>query len=165
MVGKLAQQQIVVGVSGSRASLAALRWAADEARCRDARLTVVRAWDHSLHPAPYAGVGMVRAADDVRVELRIGLAATVHAEFGPVPPPGVAAQLAEGFPERVLIDQSVTADLLVLGTARPHDAAGGSMGPVIRSCLNGARCPVVVVSAVLDGGDPAQHGHEYVLTG
>ncbi len=149
---QIAQQEIVVGVTGSRASVAALRWAADEAGRRGARLSVVCAWDPSLPRAPYANMTGVHAElGDARAALYGGLAAAIQIAFGPVPPDGVDTELAEGMPERVLISRAATADLLVLGTARPRDAAGLSVGPVIRTCLSRSRCPVVVVSA---GADP-----------
>ena len=146
------QPEIVVGVSGSRASVAALRWAADEARRRHTRLSVVCAWDHSLRPAPYAEVGGNHAASDAKAAVHSGLAAAIRVAFGPVAPACIDTELAEGVPERVLIDRSAIADLLVLGTAWSQDAGGLSVGPVIRACLSRARCPVVVVSA---GAGPA----------
>jgi nucleotide-binding universal stress UspA family protein len=142
------QPEIVVGVSGgSRASVAALRWAADEARRRHTRLSVICAWDHSLRPAPYAEVGKSHTDDRARAALRSGLATAMRIAFGRVPPADVDAELTEGVPERVLIDRSTVADLLVLGSACPPDAGGLPVGPVIRACLGRARCPVVVVSA------------------
>jgi nucleotide-binding universal stress UspA family protein len=152
-MNQTAQQEIVVGVTGSRASVAALRWAADEAGRRGARLSVVCAWDPSLRPAPYANVaeGHHPELGDARAALYGGLAAAISAAFGPVPPAGVDTELAEGMPERVLISRAATADLLVLGAARPRDATGLSVGPVIRTCLSRSQCPVVVVSA---GTDP-----------
>ncbi len=142
-----ARQEIVVGVSGSRASVAALRWAADEAGRRHVRLNAICAWDPSPRPAPYAGVGEGHPKEDTRVALDSGLAAAVREAFGPVRPACLHTELAEGVPERVLIARSGSADLLVLGTTRPQDAAGLSVGPVLRTCLRRARCPVVVVNA------------------
>jgi nucleotide-binding universal stress UspA family protein len=164
------QPEIVVGVSGSRASVAALRWAADEAQRRHARLSVVCAWDHSLRPAPYAEVGGNHAPADARAACHSGLAAAMRVAFGPVPPDGIDAELAEGVPERVLIDRSAIAALLVLGAARPQDAHGLSVGPVIRACLSRARCPVVVVNAAagtdaVPGPDSARAARESALTG
>lgn len=164
------QPEIVVGVSGSRASVAALRWAADEALRRRSRLSVVCAWDHRLRPAHYAEVGEKHAPADVRAALHSDLAAAMRAAFGPVPPDSVDAELAEGVPERVLIDRSAIAALLVLGAARPQDAHGLSVGPVLRACLSSARCPVVVVSAAAgqDAGrqpDSARATRESALTG
>jgi nucleotide-binding universal stress UspA family protein len=161
------QPEIVVGVSGSRASVAALRWAADEALRRRSRLSVVCAWDHRLRPAHYAEN---HAPADTRAALHSSLAAAMRAAFGPVPPDGVDAELAEGVPERVLIDRSAIAALLVLGAARPRDAHGLSVGPVLRACLSRARCPVVVVS-VAAGQDAGQQpgnvraARESALTG
>jgi nucleotide-binding universal stress UspA family protein len=139
------QQLIVVGVSGSPASGAALSWAAEEARLRRARLHVVRAWDPARHAAPYAAVGAAPTGEEELASARGGLAATVRAEFGPVTPDGVTAELAEGMPERVLVDQSAGASLLVLGVTSPAWLAGRSAGPVVRACLARARCPVVVI--------------------
>ena len=57
------QSAIVVGVDGTSASLAALRWAAAEARQRGSRLCVVRAWDPQFI-APYAPPADERARVD-----------------------------------------------------------------------------------------------------
>jgi nucleotide-binding universal stress UspA family protein len=146
-MSQAAQHEIVVGVTGSSASVAALRWAAGEAGRRGARLSVVCAWDPSLRPAPYANVSQGQPELDARATMSGGLAAAIRTAFGPVPPATVDTELAEGIPERVLISRSATADLLVLGTARPRDLAGLSVGPVIRTCLSRSQCPVVVVSA------------------
>lgn len=139
------QQVIVVGVSGSLASGAALSWAAEEARLRGARLHVVRVWDPARHAAPYAAVGATPTGEEELESARDGLAAAMRAEFGPVTPDGVTAELAEGVPERVLVDRSAGASLLVLGVTSPAWLAGRSAGPVVRACLARARCPVVVI--------------------
>ena|SRR5215469_1993408 len=139
------QQLIVVGVSASPASGAALSWAAAEARLRSARLHVVRVWDPTRHAAPYAAVGAAPTGQEELASARAGLAATMRAEFGPVTPDGVTAELAEGVPERVLVDRSADASLLVLGVTSPAWLAGRSAGPVVRACLARARCAVVVI--------------------
>ncbi len=141
-MNEIERQHIVVGVSGSRASVAALRWAADEALRRHAMLKVICAWDSSLRPAPYADVSEGCPDEEARAALHTA----VGAAFGQAPPATLDTELAEGTPERVLVSRSATADLLVLGTPRSQDAAGLSVGPVIRTCLIRARCPVVVVS-------------------
>ena len=146
-MSQTAQQEIVVGVTGSRASMAALRWAADEAARRHARLSVVCAWDPSLRPAHYANNSEGQLELDTRAALHGGVAAAIQTAFGPAPPASIGTEFAEGIPERVLVSRSATAALLVLGTARPRDAAGLSVGPVIRTCLSRSWCPVVVVSA------------------
>lgn len=73
--------KIVVGVSGSNASTAALSWAADEADRQHGQLTVIFCWSAD-HLAYYAhpsqedpGLRQERARRD--------LAATIHAVLGP----------------------------------------------------------------------------------
>jgi nucleotide-binding universal stress UspA family protein len=134
---------VVVGVSGSRASAAALRWAADEARRRNARLHVVRSWDREFDAAYSPAADWLTPAQQCAAAGE-GLAAAMRAAFGDVIPDGVATELAEGTAERTLVDLSADADLLVLGSATP---AAGPVGPVIRACLSHARCPVVVVGS------------------
>ena len=141
-------QRIVVGVSRSAASRAALHWAAEEARLRKAQLQVVRAWDPARYAAPYAAAyGRTPTGQEEESAARDGLAALMHAAFGQDTPAGVHAELAEGAPERVLVDRSVGADLLVLGLSDPARTGHRFAGPVVRTCLERARCAVVVVSA------------------
>jgi nucleotide-binding universal stress UspA family protein len=140
------QQLIMVGVSRSLASRAALSWAVEEARLRKARLHVVRVWDPVRHAAPYAAVDATLSSEEKQAEARYGLVAALCAEFGPAVPDHVTSELAEGVPERVLVDRSEGADLLVLGVADQAWLCGQSTGPVVRACLARARCPVVVIS-------------------
>jgi nucleotide-binding universal stress UspA family protein len=72
------------------------------------------------------------------------LAATMAAVLGPTPRDDVVAEITEGTPERALVDLSYGAELLVLGSAS-HALAFHSIGPVIRSCLGHAHCPVVII--------------------
>jgi len=150
------QQHIVVGVSGSLASGAALTWAAEEARLRKARLHVVRVWDPARHAAPYAAVGARPTGEEDQAAAGGGLAAALRSEFGPARPDGVTAELAEGVPERVLVDRSADADLLVLGATAPAWLAGRPAGPVVRACLACAGCPVVVIGSA-DGKPLRRH--------
>jgi nucleotide-binding universal stress UspA family protein len=135
------RQTIVVGMSGSPASEAALRWAADEARRRQAVLRVVRSWNPPFRAA-YAPHATTLGADPAGDEL----AAVLRAAFGPRMPAEVSAELVQGLPERVLVEESAGADLLVIGSAAVS-LTSGVMGPVIRACLCCASCPVVVVHA------------------
>jgi nucleotide-binding universal stress UspA family protein len=148
------QHDIVVGVSGSPASRTALSWAADEARVRHARLRVVRVWDPARHAAPYARVGAAPTCDEELGTACGGLAEAVRAEFGPVLPDHVTAELPEGVPERVLVDRSAGADLLVLGMNTPAWLTGRSPGPVVRACLARSRCPVAVIAGTSQAGPP-----------
>ena len=140
----MSKPTVLVGVSGSRASVGALRWAADESRRRGARLVAVRCWEPG-QPAYYAAHGSI--ADDAHSHQAAAweLASTLHEVFGGRLPASLYTEVIEGMAERVLADRSAGADLLVLGSTSSPCVSGPSIGPVIRSCLSRARCPVVVV--------------------
>jgi nucleotide-binding universal stress UspA family protein len=140
------QQRIVVGVDRSAAALAALRWAVAEARLRGAALHVVHAWEPVTHRAPYAVPHDWPTDEQERLRASADLAAVIFAVFGGQAPAGVTQELAEGPAERVLIDRSQDAGLLVLGAIAPQ-SPGGPAGPVVRACMRSARCPLVIISS------------------
>jgi nucleotide-binding universal stress UspA family protein len=138
----VAKPTIVVGVSGSPASARALRWAAGEAARLDAQLKIVLIWD--VEPRAYYAPAITPDDYDRRQERAVsGLAATVRVVLGAAPPDALTV-VAQGTPERALVEHSIDADLLVLGEA-PRMVSGRSIGPVVRACLSHAHCPVVVV--------------------
>ena len=131
---------ILVGVSGSPASAAALIWAEDEAARRHGRLRIVRIW----HPEQRAFYARQAGRADVageRDRARRDLAETVRSVLGPGQQADATAEVVEGTAEQALVAESATADLLVLGAG-----PGISIGPVVRTCLRQAHCPVVVVN-------------------
>jgi nucleotide-binding universal stress UspA family protein len=146
-VGETSQQRIVVGIRGSAAARTALAWAAREARLRQAALLVVRAWDPARHAAPYAPAGAAPTGDEEQAAARDELTGAVLDTFGLDVPACVTIEIAKGVAERVLLDRSAHADLLVLGTTSPASGAERPAGPVVRACLAHARCPVVIVGA------------------
>ena len=134
---------IVVGVSGSPASARALRWAADEAVRVGAQLKIVLIW--SIDQRAFYAPAISPDDYDHRQERAVsGLAATVRAHLSPKARGNVRTEVAQGTPERALVEQSASADLLVLGSAS-GTVSGRSIGSVIRACLSHAHCPVVVV--------------------
>jgi nucleotide-binding universal stress UspA family protein len=136
--------KIVVGVSGSRASAAALAWAAAEAQGRHAELLVVRAWQ----PEQLAPCAMQSGRRDRRQQQEAvtgDLAASLSVAFGADEQHRLTTRVLEGTAERVLADASTGADLLVLGSTSAPALADCAIGPVIRSCLGRAHCPVVVI--------------------
>ncbi|MEV0124739.1 universal stress protein [Streptomyces sp. NPDC050703] len=137
--------RVVVGVSGSLASLAALRTAADEAGRSGRTLVAVTAWEppegemlYLRHPDP-AWVRHWRAEARARVD------GAFDAVFGGAPP-GVGSErrVVRGRPERALPGLAAHPhDLLVVGT-RP-----GRRRPSRLHRGIGARavCPVLTVPA------------------
>jgi nucleotide-binding universal stress UspA family protein len=140
---KNGKPEIVVGVSGSHASVAALRWAAEEAERIQARLRVVLAWT----PEPHAYYAHIQepAEPQLQERARRTLAAAVRSGLGPLERSDISTSLVKRMPERALVDSSAGAALLVLGSESGL-TAGRSIGPVIRTCLSRAHCPVVIVS-------------------
>ena len=135
------RQPIIVGVHGSAASLAALRWAAREAALRQVTLHAVRAWeDPGRHLAPYALLRLAGGRES-RAAADASLQQAVRAAAGESPQVAMTAEVADGPPARVLIDRAAHAGLLVVGTA-----ARDVLGPVTRACLHHAPCPVVLIS-------------------
>jgi nucleotide-binding universal stress UspA family protein len=140
----------VVGVDGSTASLAALRWAVREAGLRDAALHVVRAWeDAAKQVAPYASHTCPPGSAEDYLDTAARLKAAVADVLGPAPVVTATVQVAEGLAARVLLDHAAGAEMLVLGTATGRAPDG--IGPVARACLRHAPCPVVVVSVAMTG--------------
>ena len=129
--------RILVGVDGSPASLSALRWAASEARQRNAEVLAVRSWRD--RPAPYAITARRPPLDRERERARRALARDVQAVLGPEPAVRVHQELAYGHPARNLLHLAAKADVLVLGDT-PTDR-----GPVRTACLRMSPCPVVLV--------------------
>jgi nucleotide-binding universal stress UspA family protein len=137
--------RIVVGVSGSAASVAALRWAAAEAALRGAELHAVHVWEdrHRLL-APYAPLSGVPSVAESRESASRLLADSVRDVLGHRPVVQVVMEVAGGLAARVLLDRAAGADLLVLGQRGPQSSAPAEPGPMSRACLRGSPCPVVI---------------------
>ncbi len=138
-------QPIVVGIDGSSGSIEALRWAAAEAKLRNAPLRAVLAWEY---PYAYGGLSGVYVVPTEQIEK--DSAATLETIIAQAIPDATAANAVEriivpGHPSSQLIDQSKDAGLLVVG-ARGH---GGFMGLLVGSTsdqvVKHAECPVVVI--------------------
>jgi nucleotide-binding universal stress UspA family protein len=149
VVHMLAGKRIVVGVDGSAASAAAVRWAVREARLRHLTVHLVCSYhsDARLH-APYASQSWEVHREERHAAARAELDATAELARHRLPPGRLIAELVSEPPVRALLDRSAGAEMLVLGATRPNRRAGQpplALGPVARICLRVAQCPVVVV--------------------
>lgn len=142
----------MVGVDGSEASREALRWAADEARLRSARLVAVHAW--SFVPAqPIGDPGMLAVpAGDLPGQLdaeseaaRLALDEAVGDALGADPGIDVERKLVEGDAGETLVKEGAGAELLVVGSHGRSGFKAALLGSVSRSVVDRAPCPVVVV--------------------
>jgi nucleotide-binding universal stress UspA family protein len=152
--------RIVVGVDGSKPSIAALRWAADEAKLRGASLLALHAWTF-VPSAPIAEPGMIPVpASDLggqleaeRAAAEAEVASAVSAAFPSGAPVEIELRLAEEAAGDALVDESDAADLLVVGSSGKSALATVMLGSVSRHVVAHARCPVVVLKAPkADGG-------------
>ena len=137
--------RIVAGVDGSASSIAALRWAVEQAEVMGGSVDAVMAWEFPVAGGSY-GWAPTAPFDDT--DYRELAAKTLNAAVEAVgPPPGVPVRqsVAEGNPAQVLLDAARDADLLVVGN-RGHGAfIDALIGSVSVRCLHHATCPVVVV--------------------
>jgi nucleotide-binding universal stress UspA family protein len=136
---------IVVGVDGSSCGKAALRFAAEEAALRGARLRVVCAWEVPV--MAFAGAWGFPA--ELISELEEGAKKVVGKALSEVTDlqPQVAGEGASpnGPAARVLLDEAEDADLLVVGSRGLGSFAGMLLGSVSQQVAHGAHCPIVIV--------------------
>jgi nucleotide-binding universal stress UspA family protein len=145
--------RIVVGIDGSEPSVEALRWAAEQARLTNSRLEVVMAWQipatfgletlggfspsyEGLPPFDFAGTAQLIL--DTAVKEAIGEQAELQ----------IDRKVIEGHPAAVLIDRSVGARLLVVGSRGHGGFEGLLFGSVSEHVAGHAHCPVTVVRNV-----------------
>ena len=140
---------IVVGVDRSASAKAALRFAVEEARLRQARMRVVHAWQVRPYgrSAGFEGVPLVLGADldgfhraaTAELDAIVAEAAPGAGGFG------IEERVEHGDPATVLIDQSRDADLLVVGSRRHGGFASLLLSSVSQVWREHAACPVVIV--------------------
>jgi nucleotide-binding universal stress UspA family protein len=140
---------IIVGVDGSDHSRHALEWAIREAAVRHAPLTVLTV---QQAVAGYLGGPVLYSGDQDLAKRAREMAReetdSMLEKAGPESrPSSVTVQAVVGLPAEALIEASVDADLLVVGSR----GAGGFkrllMGSVSTQVIHHARCPVVVIPA------------------
>jgi nucleotide-binding universal stress UspA family protein len=131
---------IVVGVDGSPASVQALRWAMTQAGRTSATVQAVTSW-HT--PSQY---GFEFPGDPVDwAEIARRTLETALKEAGDGGPVDVQSLVLHGHPATVLVDASVSAELLVVGSRGHGGFAGLLLGSVSEYVIAHASCPVLVI--------------------
>ncbi|NNM98064.1 MAG: universal stress protein [Candidatus Dormibacteraeota bacterium] len=134
--------RIVVGVDGSSHSLAALRWACDEARLRHDSLELVAAWSIPSAALDIASEDVVGALLGAAEEAIVAARKEV-ARCGP--DLEVKTEVRQGQPARILVEQAEGADLLVLGSRGLGDFKSLLLGSVSQECSHHSPVPLVIV--------------------
>lgn len=130
---------IVVGVDGSSESLEALRCATRYASLCDGEVHAVIAWEHQFGFGFFPG-----GAADLENEARRTLERSVHRVLDPARAAGVVMKVIHGHPTEVLVNESRTAHLLVVGHRGYGGFAGLLLGSVGENCVRHAKCSVLV---------------------
>jgi len=136
---------IVVGVDGSKGSRVALTWAAAEAADHGAELVVLNVWEHTLLPPAGSVSVSERYVPDPSQRTADDLLAVIKEELGEEPPVFVQPRVKQGRPAKVLIEESASANLLVVGQRGHGGFAGLVLGSVSQHVAAYAKCPVAVI--------------------
>ena len=134
---------VVVGVDGSRSSIVAERFAADAATARSGVLHVVHGWAH--HVAEVAESLWPRAHAVLAGEAETVLADSISRISADFPKLDVRPHLVRSLDHTYLLDASVDAALLVVGSRGHGGFPGMLLGSVSLRCITQATCPVAVI--------------------
>ena len=148
---------VVVGVDGSESAMAAVRWAAAEARARGTSLRLVHAHEVPVgYPEGFVAHHQLRDALAAQAATWLDEARTVAEET--VPGLRVVAVVREAGPVPVLVAESSSAAQVVLGTRGLGGFTGLLVGSTAVELSGRAHCPVVVVRGEPDRSGPVVVG-------
>jgi len=115
------------------------------AAVHDAELVVINVWEHTLLPPAGSVSVSERYVPDPSQRTTDDLVQVIKEELGDEPPVLVRAHVKQGRPAKVLIEESATADLLVVGKRGHGGFVGLVLGSVSQHVAAYAKCPVTVV--------------------
>jgi nucleotide-binding universal stress UspA family protein len=137
---------VVVGDDGSECAALALRWAAEEARLRQCKLHVVRAWSISSAPRPRSWkVGYAPSLAEYEEAVAEEMGRDVSENIGDFAGLDIECHAVHAPSAQVLLAASNGADLLVVGSRGRGGFAGLVLGSVTEQVVRHAGCAVVVI--------------------
>ena len=131
--------RIVVGVDGSEPAQEALRWAADEARRRNASIRVIHAW----HQPVASAVGFIGDDDPYQKAAQHVLDAAIDG-MDATGIEAIEGKLVTGSAAGALVRAARKADLVVVGS-RGRGGLTGMLGSVSQQVAHHAPCPIVII--------------------
>ena len=150
-----AGRPVTVGVDGSVSSEQAVRWAAREARRRKVPLRVVQAVDPTAPPHQYADPRFGPDIHEIRTRAaRAHLMDAARAAAEEASGVAVEQEVLDGFLIPRLLDESRSAQLVVIGDRGRGGVAGLLLGSVAVALAARGTCPVAVVrgrTSVVEG--------------
>jgi nucleotide-binding universal stress UspA family protein len=153
MVGELSRSRMVVGVDGSSASDAAVRWAAQEARMRALPINLINVVAPSVLSSTMAPNHTTTQGQDDRAREVLDRARQTVAELAGEHPPDVHAEMAYAAVVPTLVEASKGAHMIVVGSRGADAFRRGPLGSVGSGLLHEAHCPV----AVIHDSESAEH--------
>ncbi|MBT1001610.1 universal stress protein [Paenarthrobacter sp. DKR-5] len=138
------EPRIVVGVDGSPSSVLALKWAGRLVPEVGTSITAVAVWQFQLAFGTYTPVDW--HPEEIAETI---LAEAIVQAFGDNPPCPVETKTCRGQAAQVLIEESRTAALVVVGSRGHGGFAGLLLGSVSSAVAEHAKCPVLIA-----------HGHD-----
>lgn len=142
-----ASQSLVVGIDGSRTAIDTAKWAVAEATSRDMPLRLIYAI-----PERHAE----GASDDSRLDVECGESALRAACAALRSMPAnvkVEADLVTGSPASALIDESLSAAMVCVGSVGIGRIARKVLGSTADAVARNAHCPVAVIRANREAGE------------
>jgi nucleotide-binding universal stress UspA family protein len=141
---------VVVGVNGTAAGLAAVRLGAREAVARGRELRVIHVFTWPVH----SHSGEERAYAPARRDAARVVRQAVATAQRSTPRVRVTADLIEGLPTRVLLQQSRSAELVILGDDDVSTVPSVPIDSVLMQIVSRAWCPVVVARGLRPPAGP-----------
>jgi len=151
------EHEILVGVDGSTAGLHALDWAVAEARKRDLGLRLVVAYSLPSFTAASLDGGYAALDDET---IRSGAQAVLDEALAHLRDPGVPVhgRVITGDAAGVLVEESRSVELAVVGTRGRGGFADRLLGTVSSALPAHGWCPTVVVPLRGADGEPLRDG-------
>lgn len=136
--------RIVVGTDGSPGSVAAIRWAIEEAKLRDAEVELVHAYaDPPLAAYPTIVVPVI-SPEELESAAREVVDGALEAAGG-AGDVTVTTVVEVGGPAGVLVERAADAELIVTGSRGRGGFRGLLLGSVSQQVASHAPCPTVIV--------------------
>ncbi|WIY84153.1 universal stress protein [Propionimicrobium sp. PCR01-08-3] len=138
---------VIVGIDDSNEARAAARVAFEAADLRKVPLVVIHAWDYAMIGTPWEydiwDESMSQIMDELTAQIK-NVFADVQAQY---PDVEVDLRVIDSSPAQALIDASVDAGLVVVGSRGRGGFAGLLLGSTSKRVLREAHCPVIVTRA------------------
>jgi len=147
------RSNIVVGVDGSPASDAAVRWAAHEAMMRVAPIKLINVVAPTLASSAMAPNHTITQGEELRARQILKEAGRIVEQLAGEKRPDIHTQRQYAGVVPTLVEASNDAQMVVVGSSR-RAFGRGMLGPVIAGLLHHANCAVTVVP------DPESAQHE-----